>query len=747
MSGGSPVAKNVSEEPLAAKPPDSTAREIMPREQFLGAVGLLSPYVDQEFVGRAYDFSLEAHEGQKRLSGDAYFTHCIAVALSLAEWHQDTLTISAGLLHDVVEDTTIGTEDLEREFGPELLLIVDGVTKITTSFAFTSSEAKQAETFRKMLISMAQDIRVIVVKFADRLHNMQTLDHKERAKQKRIACETREIYAPLAHRLGMAKVKRTLEDLAMKFLEPESYELISKKISTKWEKREAIIDQVRQPLVARLKQEGIEATVFGRPKHFYSIYRKMKLRDKPFEEIYDLYAIRVITETVADCYAILGIVHEFWQPLHERIKDYIATPKSNQYQSLHTTVVGPTGDRVEIQIRTENMDQTAEEGIAAHWLYKEHRQHSTDDDRFAWLRQTLEAQRGVKDPHEFMDLLKIDLFQDECFVLTPQGDLKRLPTGSTAIDFAFAIHTEVGMRCAGAKINGRFSPLSTPLQSGDLVEIVTAPTQRPSQDWLDKVRTGRAKAKIRQYLRQSTRDMSILMGRQLLEREAKKRRVQLKSKRSFQEQMSSLGFGSPEALYLAIAEGEISCAHVLNQIAPSRPRSRTSPRRVLENLIDRTRPVRGLRIENVDDVMMHLAECCQPVPGDRVFGYITRGRGLTIHRVECPNSLALSESERRVEVEWAVGEEERFLVEVKVVALDRPGLLTDLTQVTSKLGINLRSATVSAVDGEGHGAFLMEIPSGAQLKRVLRDMGRVRGVISVQRRSAGLEERDRSPGR
>ena len=738
------MAKDEQDQRPISEPRVVTPREVMPREQFLGAVGLLSPYADREFVGRAYDFSLKAHLGQKRLSGEAYFTHCIAVALSLAEWHQDTLTISAGLLHDAVEDTVIVTEDLESEFGPELALIVDGVTKITTNFAFTSSEAKQAETFRKMLVSMAQDIRVIVVKFADRLHNMQTLGHQKRAKQERIALETREIYAPLAHRLGMAKVKRTLEDLAMKFLEPESYELISRKISTKWEAREAVIDRVRKPLVARLQKEGIEATVFGRPKHFYSIYRKMKLRDKPFEEIYDLYAIRVITDTVADCYHILGIVHEFWQPLSERFKDYIATPKSNQYQSLHTTVVVQTGDLVEIQIRTEEMDQTAEEGIAAHWLYKENRRHTADDDRFAWLRQTLEAQRGVKDPHEFMDLLKIDLFQDECFVLTPGGDLKRLPAGATPIDFAFAIHTEVGMHCAGAKINGRFSPLSTPLQSGDVVEIITAPSQRPSRDWLEKVRTSRAKAKIRQYLRRAMRDKSIVVGRELLEREAKKRHLRLKNNRTFEEKVQELGFDAVEDLYVAIADGEVSCVHVLNQVDPPKSRSRTSPRQLFGNWIDRGRSARGLRIEDVDDVMTRLAECCQPVPGDRVFGYITRGRGLTIHRVECPNSFALGESERRVEVQWAVNEEDRFLVELKVVASDRPGLLFDLTQVTSRLGINVRSATVEANEGEGHGSFVIEIVNGAQLKRVLREMRRVKGVISIQRRSAGLEERDRS---
>lgn len=717
----------------------------MSRAEFLTAVELLSPYADLELIGRAYDWCEKAHAGQSRESGERYFSHAAAVALSLAEWHQDTITISAGLMHDVVEDTRISAQEIGREFGEELELIVQGVTKISTQFVFTSSEAKQAENFRKMLVSMAKDIRVILVKFADRLHNMRTLEHLPREKQERIALETREIYAPLAHRLGMAKVRWELEDLAMKCLEPENYRLVATKVTARREEREKIIDSVRGPLVERVQAVGIDATVFGRPKHFYSIHRKMQLRQTPFEEIYDLHAIRVITDTVEHCYHILGIVHSLWRPLAERFKDYIATPKTNRYQSLHTTIASPSGDLVEIQIRTEIMDQTAEEGIAAHWLYKEQRGMKTGDDQFVWLRQLLETQREFSDPREFMENLKIDLFREECFVFTPKGDLKRLPRLATPIDFAFSIHTEVGLHCAGAKVNGRYASLASPLKSGDMVEIVTSPHQKPSRDWLGVVRTGRAKAKIRQALRRAMRESSLAIGRQIFERDAKKRRIRMKFDREFEEILKSLGFESPDVFYVALAEGEVSSAYVLDKIAPPKQPMRSRTPAVVERLIDRTRRVEGVRIEEVDDIMTRLAECCQPVPGDNVFGFITRGRGLTIHRVDCPNSFALRDAERRVEVQWSVKETQRFPVDVTVVARDRANLLYDLTKEIAKLDINMRGSSIVAQDGQARGSFTMEITTGAQLAKVLRDLRKVKGVSKVYRRSTGIQDHE-TPG-
>ncbi len=730
----------LANETKAMRPEQKQDPAQMTKEEFLGAVDLLSPNVDVSIVSAAYDYGERAHEGQLRTSGDPYFTHSMAVALSLAEWHQDSLTIGAGLIHDVVEDTISTSEDIKGEFGPEMAQIVDGVTKISTQFVFTSTEAKQAENFRKMLVSMARDIRVILVKFADRLHNMRTLGHLSEAKRERIALETREIYAPLAHRLGMAKVRWELEDLAMKYLEGEAYRMVAEKVQAKREEREVLIDSVRDPLTERIADAKIDATIVGRPKHFYSIYRKMLSRDKPFEEIYDLLAIRVVTDSVEHCYHILGIVHSLWKPLNDRFKDYVATPKSNMYQSLHTTVAGDSGDLIEIQIRTDAMDQTAEEGIAAHWLYKEEGESNADEEQFVWLRQLMENQKDLSDPREFMESLKIDLFQEECFVFTPKGDLLRLPRGATPIDFAFAIHTEVGMHCAGAKVNGRFSTLTTALKSGDMVEVVTSAQQRPSRDWLNAVKTSRARVKIRQALRRAARKQSIVIGRQIFERDARKRRVSIGYTKKFSETLATLGFDSVDDLFVAIADGEASSSYVLNRLDPEKKESRALPPAVLDRIIDRTRRVKGVRIDEVDDVLTRLAECCQPVPGDRVFGYITRGRGLTIHRVDCPNSFALGDSERRIDVHWAVEGDERFVVDVTVVGSDRANLLLDLTKVISKMGINLRGSTMKAEGGEVEGRFVMEIANGTQLNKILKDLTRVKGVTSVYRRSSGIED-------
>lgn len=713
----------------------------MPREEFLSAVALLAPTVDLDLVARAHDFGLVAHEGQVRKSGEPYFSHALAVALSLAEWHQDSVTIGAGLIHDVVEDTISTTDDIEREFGEQMATIVDGVTKISAKVFFSnpdSQEVKQSENFRKMLVAMAKDIRVILVKFADRRHNMQTLQHLDPAKQRRIALETRDIYAPLAHRLGMAKVKWELEDLSMKYLEPEAYRMLASRVASRRTEREALLDSIRVPLEERIRTAKIDVTIIGRPKHFYSIHKKMERRNKQLEEIYDLLAIRVITDTIENCYHILGIVHSLWKPLPDRFKDYIATPKSNMYQSLHTTVSGPTGDLVEIQIRTEVMDQTAEEGIAAHWVYKEQSPESDSDGQFRWLRQVMEWQRDLSDPHEFMEDLKIDLFQDECFVFTPKGDLLRLPQGATPVDFAFLVHTEVGLRCAGAKVNGRYVTLSTPLKNGDSVEIVTSNHQTPSRDWLSFAKTGKARSKIRQVLRKKMRAESIVLGREIFEREVRKRRLTIRYNREFEEVLKGLGVESVDDLFADIANGEVSPAYVLNRIAPPPAPPPRIPA-VIDRIVDRARGNMGIRVEGVDNVMTRLAECCQPVPGDSVFGYITRGRGITIHRVDCPNSFSLDDSERRIGVQWAPRDDESFVVDVTVVANDRSNLLHDLTSAISNMDINLRGTSATSSDGCAEMHFVMEVANLKQLNKMLKDLERVKGIEKVYRRSSALD--------
>jgi len=717
--------------PLAALPP-RLRESLEPHAERL----------DFDQIARAYAFGARAHTGQKRASGEEFTVHLVEVAKILADLHLDSVSIAAALIHDVVEDTTITLDMVQVEFGPEVARIVDGVTKIG-KVQFQSSTEQQVENYRKLLLSMAQDARVIVIKLADRLHNMRTLEHLRPEKRRRIGLETREIYAPLAHRLGMAQLRWELEDLAFKNLEPEAYRDLAEKIAEKRAEREAQIEALRGPLEEELRRAGIPCEVYGRPKHLWSIHKKMMKRGKPYEEIYDLMAIRVVTDNVANCYHALGVIHNKWTPLQERFHDYIATPKSNMYRSLHTTIFGPFGRLYEIQIRTHEMHRTAEYGIAAHWRYKEGERRSADDvdERLTWFRQVLEWQQETREPEEFMEFLRIDLFQDEIFVFTPRGDVKQLPKGATPIDFAFAVHTEVGYHCAGARINGRLSPLSRELKNGDTVEVMTDPRHKPSRDWLAFVKTARARQKIRQWIKQEESAAAIELGRELFERELRKARKGRPTEDTLQTAAEGLGHSNFEQVLAELGRGDLGPNAILAALFPGEEPAPEKPPSALERLVNRVRGTgRGVKIQGLDNMMVRYSQCCQPVPGDHVIGYITRGRGISIHRTDCPNVLNLaSHPERRVEIDWAAEEDARFLVRLVVEGNDRRGLLSDVASAISETGTNIQSAEMRAVEGGMTGAFVVEVQDLAHLKRVIKAVRRVNGVQSVERQEHVVE--------
>ncbi len=697
--------------------------------------------LDRELLLRAYRYSARAHTGQKRRSGEDYVVHCVQVARILADLQLDSTTIAAGLIHDVVEDTAITVPDVEREFGPEIAQIVDGLTKIG-NLPFTSKEERQAETYRKLLLSVARDARVIIIKLADRLHNMRTLDWMPEDKKRIIAQETRDIYAPLAHRFGMAKVRWELEDLAFKYLEPDEYRTLARQVSTRRGEREELIAQMALPLKERFDIAGLhDADVSGRPKHLWSIWKKMQKRNKPYEEIFDLLAIRVLVDSIPDCYHALGVIHEKWKPVQERIKDYIAQPKSNGYQSLHTTVFGPGRQLFEIQIRTREMHQTADYGIAAHWLYKEGSKEPGDLDRhLAWFRQVLEFQLDTKSPDEFLEFLKLDLYQDEIFVFTPTGDVVQLPKGATPIDFAFAVHTAVGLRCQGAKVNGRITPLSRPLKNSETIEILTSPSAKPSRDWLAHVRTSRARAKIRQHLRQEEQVTSQKLGREILERELRRRRLGKVTEEMLNAAAKGLSLTDAVHLLAAIGQGEIQTLNVIKHIFPTADDSAEPPKpSVIERLVDKVRGNggndRGVRIQGVDGVMVRYAQCCQPVPGDEVVGYVTRGRGVSIHRADCPNLLPLAhEPERRLDIDWQEKFGERFIVRLALEGSDRRGLYADVASAVSSTGTDIRQMELKAIDGRAVGAVMVEVENLQHLQQIVKAVRRVKGISDVERR-------------
>jgi guanosine-3',5'-bis(diphosphate) 3'-pyrophosphohydrolase len=703
--------------------------------------------LDVDAIQRAHALAVEAHSGQSRASGEEYVSHTVEVATILAQLRLDTDTIVAGLIHDTIEDTATTVADLEQQFGPQVAAIVDGVTKLGR-VEFRSATEQQVENYRKMLLSMASDARVILVKLADRLHNMRTLGHLPDHKRRRIALETREIYGPLAHRLGMAAIRWELEDLAFKFLEPDEYEALGKLLRQRRKAREREILEMKLPLEEALNDAGIKAMVSGRPKHLWSIHRKIVTQNRPFDDIYDLMAMRVLTQTLQDCYAALGVIHSRWTPIPERFHDYVATPKSNMYRSLHTTVFGPGGRRYEIQIRTEDMHRTSEYGIAAHWRYKEDGQTRDDDEAdeaLTWFRQVLEWQQDTAEPEEFMEFLRMDLFRGEIFVFTPEGDVKALPTGATPIDFAYAVHTEVGQRCAGAKVNGRIAPLSRELKNGDAIEILTNPKQRPSRDWLAFVKTSRARQSIRQWIRKEEFDSAHKLGKDLLDRELKKARLTLPSDPHTRlEGAIALGYPDVDHVYAGLGRGDIGPTAVIKQFHSEHDPSEVATREpsALSKLAARLRiSGRGVRIQGMDNLMVRYSRCCQPVPGDPVIGYVTRGRGVSIHRQDCPNVLALSrDPERRIEIEWAAEKGDRFFVKLFMRGTDRRGLLSDVAKAITDTGTDISHADMRTTQGGMTGEFVVEVRDLAHLEKVRRSIGRVKGVLDVERREHFDEE-------
>jgi GTP pyrophosphokinase len=709
-------------------------------ETLIDEIPKYQPGADLDLLRRAYRFSELSHRGQQRASGEPYLSHPMEVAGILAAFKMDATTITAGLLHDVLEDTQTTKADLVQEFGSEIAELVDGVTTIG-KLAFSSREERQAENFRKMLVAMARDIRVLMIKLADRLHNMRTLDYLPPARAAKVAQETLDIYAPLAHRLGMSKVKAELEDLALRTLDPEDYLDLQRRVAKRRLEREAEINQVIAILERKLGEVGIEAQIRGRPKHFYSIWQKMHDQGREFDEIYDLTAVRVIVNSVRDCYGVLGMIHSLWKPVPGRFKDFIAMPKVNMYQSLHTTVIGPKGDPVEIQIRTWEMHRVAEEGIAAHWLYKE-KKHDKDkfDSAFVWLRQLMEWQQEMKDPREFMESVRVDLFPEEVYVFTPKGDVKALPEGATPIDFAYAVHTEVGHHCVGAKVNGKLVPLRYTVRQGDIVEIITSPSQHPSRDWLKIVRSSRARTKINQWLKAEERLRSLNLGRELFEREAKKYRLSpsaLLASEEMKKLLSELGFASADDLLASIGYGKTSVHQVLGKLAPAevleveraheaKPAKPAKP----------ARPSGGVRISGVEDLLVRFAKCCAPVHGDDIVGFITRGRGLTVHTRDCLTVVRqVLDKERMVSVEWDVAEPATRPVKIAVyIGRDRPGLLAEISSAISSRQGNITKAEVTVTeDRKGINHFVVEVADLAQLQGIMQAIREVKDVINVER--------------
>lgn len=709
----------------------------MTGSEFAKALMEVDPRLDVDLIARAHDYAVQAHEGQTRKSGDPYVEHSRETASILAELKLDSATVAAGLLHDVLEESDTTPADLTREFGTEISKLVDGVTKIT-GLRFESRERAQAENFRKMMLSVVQDIRVILIKLADRLHNMRTISHLTPEQIERISRETREIFAPLAGRFGVAKIQRELEDLAFKWLEPDAYRRLVALVKATREEREATIEEATRPIRKRLTHDGMKALIAGRIKHLNSIHRKMVTRDKSFGEIYDLLAIRIITQTVEECYRVLGIVHTLFTPVHDRIKDYIATPKLNGYRSLHTTVMAPKGQMLEIQIRTREMHDQAEFGIAAHWTYKEGK---PGDDELArslnWVRQLLEGNVDLTEAHEFMESLKVDLFHDEIFVFTPNGDLKHLPKGSTPVDFAYTIHTDVGSHCAGAKISGRLVSLKYNLRSGETVEIVTSDSAHPSRDWLGFVATSRARSKIRHHLRAQADRESIVLGRRIVDRELKKLGAGRKDV-ALDDIAQGLGYDSIEDFTAAVGRGDVSAGELARKLNPKPQIGRG----LVERLTRRSRRHdTGVRIEGIGEIMIHFAKCCQPVPGDQIVGIITRGRGISVHRVGCPNTFGPTiDKEHRMPVEWDVAEGQTFPAAFVVKGDLRRSFLADVSNIISQEHVEVSAASMTTESGLVTVRFRVDIGNLHRLRKLMKAIHALKGVKSVER-SRSVRER------
>ncbi len=712
-------------------------------EELLEAAYQYNRETDRDLLGRAYELAASAHDGQKRLTGDDYIVHPVAVAKLLTELEMDDATLAAALLHDVVEDTGHELQEIRREFGDEIALLVDGVTKLRR-IQFETGRERQAENLRRMLLAMAQDLRVILIKLADRLHNMSTLEPLPEERRQEVAQETLQIMAPIAHRLGVWRFKWQLEDLALEQLDPEKYEEISLAVTQSRNEREVAIQQAIEQLRGRLAEMGIEATIEGRPKHFYSIYQKMQKQSVDFDEILDLEAIRVIVNTETECYTVLGVVHSLWLPLPDMFTDYIAKPKPNMYQSLHTKAIGPTGSPMEVQIRTWAMHRRAEYGVAAHWRYKEGRGGDlAADTKLSWLRQLLELHTDLRDPHEWLESLKLDLFKDQVFVFTPKGDVIDLPAGSTPVDFAYRIHTEVGHHCVGAKVNGRMVPLEYVFRNGDVAEIITSsrPDARPSLDWLSFVASSPARSRIKAWYRRAQRDESIARGRERLEEECSRLGIDPETTladKALSALAPRLSYSSVEDIYAAVGYGDLAPETVLRRLRGERPRTKRKKRSArAEQGALRV----GISAAGVTDVLFRLSRCCAPVPGDPIVGFITRGRGVTVHRADCSNVAYYSrrEPDRLIPVEWTLSAEAYFPVTVEVDALDRVGLASDITSIISSLGTNILEARVQT-GGKPKMARIslrVEVKSLDHLKQITDRIGALSDVLRVERARRG----------
>ncbi len=694
---------------------------------------------DREELTRAFHFAAAAHSGQSRVSGDPYIIHPLEVMGILSQLNVDSVTLIGALLHDVIEDTGVEMNDVAREFGPVVGLLVEGMTKLAAlRYDAKSNEERQAEYFRKMLLSMAQDLRVIMIKLADRLHNMRTLEVLPEKSQKRIAQESLEIYAPLAHRFGIGKIKMELEDLSLKVLDNTAYRRIAERVSMRREEREEAIARFIEPLKRRLSGEGIEAQIYGRAKHFYSIYNKIRKRGKSFEEILDLLAVRIVVNNLAECYRTLGVVHSLYKPILERFADYIAMPKANMYQSLHTKVIDEEGRVVEVQIRTQEMDLVAEVGIAAHWQYKEDGKGKDQAeqlrDYYKWLRQLIEGIKEDDTSEELMQTLKINLFTDEVFVFTPRGKLIQLPKGSTPVDFAFAVHTDIGLTTLGAKVNGRMVSLEYTLKNGDTVEILTSSNARPSVSWLKFTNTHRARSKIRRFFKQQHWEESIRLGEEMLKREFARSRQKV-SHDQISEMVEKLGFQNLETLYAAIGDGDLSAQSVVDRYLQANQREKGRKESDLTRFLGGSRKVEGgVRVKGESNVMIQYGSCCNPLPGDRIIGYISKGRGIIVHRLDCPNIAELSkEKDRLVDVEWDASAEDRFNARLRIYTEDRPQLLRDIAEVLSKQGVNVIEMNLRTEGAIGVGTLVVHVKSLSHLFRVRNRIGRVKGVVQVER--------------